>query len=412
VNTKRNFIRISVAGITFQAGSAVVDSTTIMSALMFQLTGSSILVGAVTAILRFGWLFPQIIVGFFAQRSGSSMKYYVIGAFGRAAFMALMALILYFNASFSPTMLAIAVMLVWAGYSFVSGVVGVPYNDIVARSVPSELRSRLLATRFFIGGILALIVVGLVDQFIKNLIFPLSYAAIFLIASALMFLSSVVFTSMGEPPAAAQKPKKSSFFTYLKQGRAVFKTDRKFRLFVYAQWCGGAVLMALPFYIVQASLSGFDFAQIALLLAAQTVGALVSNLAWGWLGDHKGKGVLLRVITLGRMIPAAVLILIMATGYANANLLYVFVAVFFMLGALANGQTIANIGFLMEISPNDQRPAYSGYFGALTAPAFVLPFLAGVLASFTGLLPIFILSVLAGMVQVMLVRRIEREMAK
>ena len=69
----RRFASVAVAGIMFQAGSAAVDSATIMSALVFQLTGSSVLVGAVTAILRFGWLFPQLIVGFFAQRSLMSL---------------------------------------------------------------------------------------------------------------------------------------------------------------------------------------------------------------------------------------------------------------------------------------------------------------------------------------------------
>jgi hypothetical protein len=50
-----------------------------MSALVFQLTGKLILVGPVTAILRFGWLFPLLIVGFLAQRGGSSMRYCLTG---------------------------------------------------------------------------------------------------------------------------------------------------------------------------------------------------------------------------------------------------------------------------------------------------------------------------------------------
>ena len=95
---RRKFSSVAVAGITFQAGSAAVDSATIISALVFQLTGSTILVGAVTAILRFGWLFPQLFVGFLAQRDGSSMGYYKIGAIGRAACMALLAGVLVLGA--------------------------------------------------------------------------------------------------------------------------------------------------------------------------------------------------------------------------------------------------------------------------------------------------------------------------
>ena len=82
------------AGTAFQAGSAAVDSATVMSALVFQLTSTAIAVGAVSTILRLGWLLPQLIVGYFAGRGGSSMPFYVIGAFGRTAAIALLAIVL------------------------------------------------------------------------------------------------------------------------------------------------------------------------------------------------------------------------------------------------------------------------------------------------------------------------------
>jgi len=66
------------------------------------------------------------------------------------------------------------------------------------------------------------------------------------------------------------------------------------------------------------------------------------------------------------------------------------------------------IGFLMEISPDAQRPAYSGYFNAITAPAFLLPLFAGIFATFFGLLPIFAVSMLAAALQFFLVLSIQR----
>jgi hypothetical protein len=47
-----------------------------------------------------------------------------------------------------------------------------------------------------------------------------------------------------------------------------------------------------------------------------------------------------------------------------------------LLDAAGNGSTIAISVNLMEISPEDRRPAYSGYFNALAAPVAFLP-LAG-----------------------------------
>ena len=407
MSKKRRFAGVAFAGISFQAGSAAVDSATIMSALVFQLTGNPILVGAVTAILRFGWLFPQLIVGFLAQRGGSGMYYYVIGAFGRAICMAVMAMVLFFGAGWSTTTLSIVVMVIWTAYAFISGIVAVPYNDIVARSVPSEFRSRLLATRFFGGGVLALGVIAIADRLVGTYEFPLSYAAIIAMASILMFVSSGVFTALGEPETTIDTPNKPSFFQYLKDGIGVFQTDRRFRKFVFAQWCGGAVLMAVPFYIVQADASGINLQDVALLLAAQTTGALVSNPLWGWWGDQFGKVSLLKGIAVGRVIPPAIVLGVMIFGTSpDQQIFSIYLGIFFVMGALANGLTIAVIGFLMEISPDHLRPSYSGYFNAITAPAFLLPLIGGIIATIFGLRLVFAISLVAAMLQAVILMRI------
>lgn len=333
-----------------------------------------------------------------AQRSGSSMHYYVIGAFGRASCMAVLAITLVIGAQLTNERLAIAVMVMV--YSFVSGIVAVPYNYIVARAVPSGLRSRLLATRFFGGGVLALGVVGIADNLVSSFPFPQSYAAIIALASILMFVSSMVFTTVGESKVREDKENKSSFIQYLKEGINVFHDDRRFRLYVYAQWCSGAVLMAMPFYVVQASVSGFQLERVALLLGGQTLGALSSNILWGWWGDKLGKGNLMRVVALGRVLPPiAIIVLATSESLDKEMTLFAYITIFFVLGALANGLTIAAIGFLMEISPDHLRPAYSGYFNAMTAPAFLLPLLAGILITYTGLLAVFVISMIAASLQ-------------
>ena len=406
---RRRLVSIACAGITFQGGSAAVDSSTIMAALVYQLTGSSVAVGAVTAVLRFGWLFPQLIVGFLAQKRASSMRYYAIGGFGRAACLALLSAVLFTGSEVSAFMLSVVVLLLWTAYSFVSGIVAVPYNDIVARSVSSGRRSRLLATRFFGGGLLALGIAVIANGLVGNLPFPVSYAAIIAAASGLMFVSSIVFVSMGEPEAEVPTETPMAFFEYLREGITVFRTDNRFRLFVYAQWFGGAVLMALPFYVVQATAIGFDLRQVALLLGAQTAGSLASNALWGWWGDRRGKGSLLQAVALGRVIPPVViLILVSVRDMSAVGLLICFMGTFFILGALANGLTIAVIGYLMEISPEEKRPAYSGYFNALTAPAFLFPLVGGVLAAAAGLAAVFALSLVAACLQFFLVRRLRK----
>ena len=76
---------------------------------------------------------------------------------------------------------------------------------------------------------------------------------------------------------------------------------------------------------------------------------------------------------------------------------------FFVLGALSSGVTIGVLGFLMEISPDDQRAAYSGYFNALTAPAYLLPLLGGVLVTAAGVSAVLVVAALGAVCQAIFV---------
>ncbi len=404
---RRRFWHVAGAGAAFQAGSAAVDSATIMSALVFQLTGSPIAVGAVSTILRLGWLLPQLFVGYIAGRGGSSMPFYAIGAFGRTMAIAMLALVLWIGATagWSYGLIGGVCLGLWVLYAFLSGIVGVPYNDIVARSVPSELRSRLLSIRFFGGGLFAIGVAVLADSLVRKLDFPLSYAAVFGIAAVLMLLSSIVFTVMGEPKQVVSPNAPTSFQEYLREGFLVFQNDPVFRRFVFAQWCGGAVLLAAPFYIIAATAFGVSLENVALLLGVQTAGALAANPLWGWWGDKRGKLSLMRGIAIARLAPPLVVWILLVTPVPSTSILAILLVVFFVLGALANGLTIAVIGLLMEISPDERRPAYSGYFNALTAPAFVLPFVGGFAIVSFGIWIVFAISLVAAIGQITFLAR-------
>ena len=83
-----------------------------------------------------------------------------------------------------------------------------------------------------------------------------------------------------------------------------------------------------------------------------------------------------------------------------------FAVVFFLIGAVGNGITIAVIGYLMEISPDDRRPAYSGYFNALVAPAALLPLAGAAIIEATSLTGVFAVSLGAAFLQFLVVRRL------
>ena len=408
-DARRRFWRLSAAGIFFQGGAAAVDSSTIIATLVHGLTGSVFAVGAAAAILRYGWLFPQLFVAYFAQHRERRMPFYMLGAFGRVACLTVLAGVLAVAEGLPAGVVTALFFGLWITYSFVSGIVAVPYNDIVARSVPSGRRSRLLAIRFFGGGLLAIGVAAIAHQLLTALRFPGGYAALVFLGAVLLCASSVSFVSSGEPRPPPPPDRPNGFAAFVRQGAEVFRTDGRFRLFVYSQWLGGAVMMALPFYILQANASQATSADVALLLGAQATGALLSNALWGWWGDHFGKRNLLEGVAILRTVPP-LLTLVWTPVAASAGVpsLVGFAVVFLFLGALGNGVTIAMLGYLMEISPNDRRPAYSGYFNALVAPAALLPLAGAAIVESTSLAGVFVASLGAAVLQYVTVRRLRR----
>lgn len=401
------FRRIAAAGVLFQGGAAAIDTSTIIASLVNGLTGNTAAVGAAAALARAGWLVPQLFVGYVAQRRSRRMPFYMAGAFGRAACLAMLAGMLGMAAGLPGDAVIALFFLLWTVYAFIGGIVAVPYNDIVARAIPSNGRSRLLAVRFFGGGLLALAVAAMAHRLLGTLPFTSAYAAIVLLGAALFLLSALSFVSAGEPPVPRDSRPAAGFAGFLRDGVAVLRHDRRFRLFIHAQWLGGFVAMALPFYVLQAMHSAGAAPRAALLLGAQTAGALLSNPLWGWWGDRRGKRSLLEIVAaLGAGPPCLTLAWILADGRWPGTILPWFAAVFFLLGAAGNGGTIAQLGYLMEISPDERRPAYSGYFNALAAPATLLPLAGAAVAQATSFTVLFAMSLGAALLQFLTVRRL------
>lgn len=410
---RRRFWRIAGAGAAFQGGSAAVDSATVVASLVHTLTGSALAVAYASAVLRVGWLLPQLVVGYLADRTTRRMPFYVFGAYGRALAAALIAGLLWWSADWpqldwSPVPLVIGFLALWTVYAFVSGVVAVPYNDIVGRAIPSARRSRMLAWRFFGGGLLAIGVAGGL-RLALDVLPPLrAYAMIFGLGAVLMLISSTLFVSAGEPPPPPRKTQaapRAGLAAFLREGLATLRSDRDFRLFLIFQWLGSATLMALPFYVVAASDAGLELAHVATLLAAQTTDALASNPAWGRIGDGRGKLDLLRVVAAVRLLPPLLVLLLTTTGAGIIG----FSVLFFVIGAMMNGVTIGYLGFLMEISPDDRRPAYSAWFNAFAAPAALSPLLGAALVSLIAIEAVFATAILAALAQLVVLARLARE---
>jgi len=398
---RRNFLWAAVNGALFELGASFADTGTVVATFLGRLTPGTVAVGAATAIARFGWLLPQLFAARYAQGVEYRKSIYLVGGWGRAFSLGALAAVLLWWSGLgdAPGLALMLFFTIWTFFSFIAGLAGASYNDVIARTIPPEWRSRLLATRLFVGGALAagggLLIRSILESSPEPLLRP--YGLIFGAGSMVLAASTLCFTFIREPPAPVAG-RRSSLPAFLREGIDVVRRDRTFRLFLYVQLLGGVTRMVVPFYIVQARVvGGLPELEVGTLLAAQAIGGIALNPLWGWWGDRRGKLSLLKALAVTSAISPLLAIVLPVLDLSPDGTLAAYALVFFFVGASVSGEIIGDLGYLMEISPDDRRPEYSGYMNALVAPSRLLPFVVGALLEILSFQAVFAVAAAAAL---------------
>jgi len=154
----------------------------------------------------------------------------------------------------------------------------------------------------------------------------------------------------------------------------------------------GILLMTAPFFVLFALDDiGVAKASIGLYLAAQMTGAALSNLLWGWLGDHFGnRTVLIGTSLVGLAAPVAALAAIVA----GPMPLYL---TFFFIGAAMSGLRLGYANIILEMAPDHLRATCVALLGTLLAPLALLPLAIGIAVTWIPLAVVLVLDVVAMM---------------
>ena len=145
---RRNVVWAAVNGALFEFGASFADTGTVVATFLGRLTPGTMAIGAASAIARCGWLLPQLFAASYAQGVQHRKPIYLVGGWGRALSLgALSVLLLWGGLGDAPGLALTLFFVIWTLFSFIAGLAGASYNDVIARTIPAEWRSRLLATR-------------------------------------------------------------------------------------------------------------------------------------------------------------------------------------------------------------------------------------------------------------------------
>jgi MFS family permease len=414
---RRNYALGVANGALMTLAHTFEDPRTIMCIFVLRLTSSDTMVGLVTGIFMAGWYLPQFLVSSLIQHKERVLPYYVLWAKVRIVSRVILVLAIFLIGGSHPTLLFWVFLAFWTATSVGAGFAGVPFLEIVAKTVPERRRGGFFGMRRIIGAALG-VVAGLAAKYVLAPEFPLGFPANYglLMTFAAISAGIAVFSfCMIEEPSSRVSSLRRPFMEYMRSGVALIGTDPNYRQFLITRVLWSATAMAFPFYAVYAVADlGMEESAAGIFATLWVAGSVAGNLVWSQVIDRHGSRAALvgsGALAIASPLLACIVALLpdgALAGFASGRgslagdamgVRQVLIMSTFIINAFAfHGRAVSNMTYLLEIAPAEKRLAYIGLVNTLTFPLAMSPVLGGLLAGFTSYFWMFAAAAVVGAV--------------
>jgi len=355
-------------------GVSLTQPTTVISAFVADLTGSTIWVGGLSTILMVAAVLPQLFVARLIEPRPRKMPYLLTAIYLRVVSWGILATSIYYFGGQDPKVLVGILVGMLIIFYMGGGLGGIPYTDIIGKIIPPDKRGAFYGGRGVLAGPLSVGAAFLARQILAKVPYPDNYALLFGIAAVGLMISSIGFWVIKEPESETARKKPLSWPAFLQQLTAA---SRKIKSLITSQLLTGFSLMVLPFYVVYAREQlGAPTDAVGWFLMAQVLGGSLSNLAWARIVDTKGSR---RMLNVCAVISSVTPLLAIAAGFFGWMAM---LPVFFLAGSVYNGRTVGFQSALLELAPAAERSTYAGLNAVLTLPVAFLSLAAGLLLNY------------------------------
>ena len=376
VSLRHNLIFNIADGTWWLFGFSFISTATILPVFVSHLTSSDIIIGLIPALESLGWYLPQLLTAPFVEGL-ARVKPVVMAAtlFERIPFLLIgLAILLSARLGAGATVTLTLFFVLFSVRVFASGVTAIPWQEMIARVIPTRGRGRFFAAQRAFGGMAGLLGAALAAGLLAQFAYPYNYALCFVVAFAAIMVSYVCLGQTVEPRQMIS-PAPERVRHYWSDLSSILRSDGNFRMYL-----GGRALtmlgsMAMGFFAVHA-VQAFHLgdAEAAVFNAILLATSIVGSAALGWMGDKWGQKL---VLATSLWLYALGLILAWLSDTLAA---YYFV---FLFVGLANaGFIIADLALVVEFAPPDRRPTYMGIARGILGPWVGLaPLIGGILLS-------------------------------
>ncbi|WP_457598317.1 MFS transporter [Hydrogenimonas sp.] len=376
-DTFSNHVKNVLHGFFLAVGTTVAEPATILPLMVSHFGGSPILVGFFSGLLRGGAVIMQLFAAFKAQHYARMLPYLRRVFWFRflSWFMIGVSIMLFGEEHPTLTLWCIGIGLFL--FSFSAGFGAIYFREIVAKIFSHRFRGKTMAWRQFFAGLGAVLSGAVTAVVLERFEPPYDFGYLFMLSALLMGVGLIAFATVDEPVKTHFDVKIESFRAFLKHALATLKADRQLQVQVSTFLLGYSYLIAMPFIILDAKeridLTG---TAVGILITTQMVGAMLSNLLWGRLGGA-GHNRLIANIAISMQLSAVLLAFF-------ADSLPLYMLIFFLFGAAADGNRIASGNLILILAPEAKRPLYVALQMNIVSLGMFFSILGGFLLHYGG----------------------------
>jgi len=389
-NDRRNFIAGLWHGAFLALGVSLTQPTTVISAFVADLTGSTVWVGGLSTVLIVAGTLPQLFVARWIEHRPRKMPYLKTAIYLRVVSWGILAWLIYVIGAEQPITLAWVLVAMLTVFYAGGGLGNTPYTDIIGKVIPSDRRGAFFGGKEALAGPLAVGAALGARQILAHTAYPNNYALLFGMAAFGLAIASLGFWVMREPPAPDIEMQVQGWREYWRQIQAA---TQRLKTLIRIELFTGFSLMALPFYVVYAR-EQLDAPTEAVgwFLLAQVLGGVLANLLWARLVDRSGSRWMLFFCAVTSTLTPLLAIALAPLGWSWLTV------VFFLAGATFNGRKVGFQSALLELAPAAERPTYAGLNAMLILPLAFLSLVAGLFLQYWSYNALFLIA--AGFISV------------
>ena len=357
-----NGLRHAAALSMTKVADGLIDPKLVLSWLLTSLGASDVYVGALVPIREAGALLPQIALAGLVQNLAQRKWAWVLGSAGQgicAALIVLSALTLEGSAA------GLAICASLGGLALFRSVCSVSYNDILGKTVGQARRGSITGLAGSVSAIgvivFAFLLISGLAQDRRAVILAITLAAV------LWGLGALIFSKIREMDSAPGGGIAASF--------AVLRDNPILWRFIIVRGLLVSTALAPPYFVI---LGGGEEASalggLGALVLASALASLLSSYIWGRLADRSSRQVLMLTGIVGA------LAILFAVGLAAAGLaqtIWAMPAALFILMIAYHGVRQGRSIYLVDASPEDQRPAYVAVSNTVIGVLLIVAGIAG-----------------------------------